>query len=97
MRIYKILLRSYPNQLRQEFGAELLAVFHQQTLDAYRSEGIAGLSAVWMQVFCELPSTVLAGGLPWSVIAGAGVAVVVSFLEFWIVIAATGIAKLGVM
>ena len=48
-KVYATSLVLYPNELRREFGAEMVEVFDEQVSEAYSRSGFLGLLRVWVQ------------------------------------------------
>ena len=53
-RIYSLLLRLYPAELREEFGAEMTQVFLDDLEDGRRRCGVFGAARVWRRSLKEL-------------------------------------------
>ena len=43
----------YPEDLREQFGEEMAAVFEEQVADAYDERGVRGVAAVWAHAVGE--------------------------------------------
>lgn len=46
-KVYETSLVLYPEELREEFGEEMVEVFEEQVADAYQEHGVRGVLAVW--------------------------------------------------
>ena len=51
----------YPNELRHEFGTEMVEVFGEQASEAYSRSGFSGLLHVWFSVARECVTVALPG------------------------------------
>ena len=60
-KVYTTSLVLYPNELRREFGAEMVEVFDEQVSDAYSRSGFAGLLRVWLGAMRESVTIALPG------------------------------------
>jgi len=47
-KVYATSLVLYPNELRREFGAEMVEVFDEQVSEAYSRSGFPGLLRAWL-------------------------------------------------
>jgi hypothetical protein len=52
--VYSILLFLYPEELRQDFGDEMVDVFEQQLWGEWMESGVAGMIRAWARVLWEL-------------------------------------------
>ena len=62
-RVYETSLILYPEDLREEFGDEMVEVFEEQASDAYAERGFSGLVRVWFCAGREFVSIALTGQL----------------------------------
>ena len=62
-KIYETSLVLYPEDLREEFGEEMVEVFEEQATDAYIERGFMGLVRVWLCAAREFVSIALTGQL----------------------------------
>jgi len=53
-RLYALLLRLYPRRFRQEYGREMIHLFAAICRDAYATNGMTGLGAVWARAIGDL-------------------------------------------
>jgi hypothetical protein len=53
-RIYSLLLRLYPAELREDFAGEMMQVFIDDLENARRRRGFAGVARVWWRSLKEL-------------------------------------------
>ncbi len=60
-KIYETSLGLYPDDLRKEFGDEMVEVFEEQVTDAYTERGLPGLLRVWFCAAREFVSIALTG------------------------------------
>jgi hypothetical protein len=56
--MYRLLVRLYPRRIRQEFGAEMAAIFGDVIHDA-RKEGLAAVARAWMRELRSHPAELL--------------------------------------
>jgi hypothetical protein len=70
--VYSHLMRLYPRELRERFGAEMLAVFEEMVCEAVERRNAMGLFSIWWSAVREL-ALVAAPARLWetSVIASA--------------------------
>lgn len=47
-KVYETSLALYPEDLREEFGDEMVEVFEEQVADAYEEKGVRGVVGVWI-------------------------------------------------
>jgi hypothetical protein len=62
-KVYATSLVLYPNELRREFGAEMVEVFDEQVSEAYSRSGFPGLLRVWFSATREFVTIALPGRL----------------------------------
>jgi hypothetical protein len=62
-KVYATSLVLYPNELRDEFGAEMVEVFDEQVSEAYSRSGFPGLLRVWFSATREFVTIALPGRL----------------------------------
>ena len=62
-KIYATSLVLYPDELRREFGAEMVEVFDEQVSEAYSRSGFPGLLRVWFSATREFVTIALPGRL----------------------------------
>jgi len=60
-KIYETSLVLYPDDLREEFGEEMVEVFQEQVTDAYAERGVRGLIGVWFCAAREFFAIALSG------------------------------------
>lgn len=58
-RIYRLLLRAYPRELRDEYGDEMVRCFRDLSREELENGGGVGLAALWARSLPELLSTAL--------------------------------------
>lgn len=58
-RVYRVLLRAYPGDIRKRYGEEMVGCFSDACRDEVRSRGQRGLTAVWLRTLPDLVSTAL--------------------------------------
>jgi hypothetical protein len=54
VRIYRLLLRAYPEKFRGEFGDEMAETFRELLTQAADARGIAGVAGVWVRVIRDV-------------------------------------------
>ncbi len=52
--VYSLLLRLYPTELREDFGAEMMQVFLDDLEDGRHRHGLSGVARVWWRSLKEL-------------------------------------------
>ncbi len=52
--VYRHLMRLYPSELRDRFGAEMLGVFEDMVSEAVDHRQVMGLASIWWSVMQEL-------------------------------------------
>ena len=57
-RVYRWLLRCYPEAFRHDFGDEMELVFRELATDAWAERGRRGLASVWVRVFIDFARSV---------------------------------------
>lgn len=62
-KVYATSLVLYPNELRREFGAEMVEVFDELVSEAYSRSGFPGLLRVWFSATREFVTIALPGRL----------------------------------
>ena len=62
-KVYATSLVLYPNELRREFGTEMVEVFDEQVSEAYSRSGFPGLLRVWFSATREVVTIALPGRL----------------------------------
>ena len=62
-KVYATSLVLYPNELRREFGAEMVEFFDEQVSEAYSRSGFPGLLRVWFSATREFVTIALPGRL----------------------------------
>lgn len=62
-KVYATALVLYPDELRGEFGAEMVEVFDEQVSEAYSRSGFRGLLRVWFSATGEFVTIALPGRL----------------------------------
>jgi hypothetical protein len=58
-KVYQSSLALYPSELRRDFGAEMVEVFHEQVSEAYFRRGFPGLLRVWFRATREFVTVAL--------------------------------------
>jgi hypothetical protein len=58
-KIYRSLLRLYPQEHRKNFGAPMQQVFNDQCHCAYQQKGVLGIFLLWLRILPDLGYTVL--------------------------------------
>ena len=59
LRVYRVLLESYPQSFRQEFGPHMLQASGDYTRRVYRQRGWAGMLWWWTLTFFDFANSVL--------------------------------------
>ena len=62
-KVYATSLVLYPNELRREFGAEMVEVSDEQVSEAYSRSGFPGVLGVWFSATREFVTIALPGRL----------------------------------
>ena len=62
-KIYETSLAFYPDDLRSEFGEEMVEVFEEQLSDAYGAQGIRGFLRIWLCTVREFVTIAVTGQL----------------------------------
>jgi len=62
-KVYETSLSFYPDDLRTDFGEEMIEVFEQQISEAYKENGTRGLLQVWLCAAREFVSIALTSQL----------------------------------
>jgi hypothetical protein len=92
LKLYRGLVRLYPDDLQNRFGPEMVDVFEQQLVGAWAERRAAGIARIWCCVVAEaatgaaVPAMVQAAILPVA-------SVLASFALFLAFIWAAGFAK----
>jgi hypothetical protein len=85
-KVYATSLVLYPNELRREFGAEMVEVFDEQVSEAYSRRGFPGLLQVWFSATREFVTIALPGRLAERMVpilgVTAGLALIVWFAGY---------------
>ncbi len=58
-RIYRVLMRAYPRDIRERYGEEMVGCFSDACRDAVRDSGPRGIAAVWLRALPDLVFTAL--------------------------------------
>lgn len=58
-RVYQVLMRAYPRDIRERYGEEMVGCFSDACRDEVRNSGPKGLAAVWLRTLPELLYTAL--------------------------------------
>lgn len=53
-RVYRVLMRAYPRDIRQRYGEEMIGCFSDVCRDEVRKSGPRGLAAVWLRTLPDL-------------------------------------------
>jgi hypothetical protein len=56
--VYRLLLSAYPQAFRQEYGSQMLQVFRDLSIRAYRENGSDGIFRLWALTFLDLIKSV---------------------------------------
>jgi putative ABC transport system permease protein len=59
IRLYHLLLHSYPKEFQEEYGTELAQVFADSAQDLYYQNGWRGLMTLWSETATDLPGTAI--------------------------------------
>lgn len=62
-KVYESSLVLYPQELREEFGEEMVEVFEEQITNAYEEQGIRGVLKIWLCTAREFVSIAISGQL----------------------------------
>jgi hypothetical protein len=60
IRLYGVLLKSYPIEFRQAYGDAMVCVFEESLADARARSGCHGVVSLWLYTLADLAKTVLA-------------------------------------
>jgi len=82
-KVYATSLVLYPNELRREFGAEMVGVFNEQISEAYSRSGFPGLLRVWFSATREFVTIALPGRLVERMVPIAGVTATLAFMMWF--------------
>lgn len=82
-KVYEKSLLVYPNDLRGDFGSEMIEVFDEQVSEAYSRSGFVGLLRVWFSVAREFVTVALPGRLGGRMLPIAAVTVVLAFMGWF--------------
>lgn len=87
-RIYRVLMRAYPRDIRERYGEEMVGCFSDACRDEVRRSGSKGLAAVWLHALPDLIFTALKERSNMSArnayLSAVGVALAAAFLLFWL-------------
>lgn len=78
--VYKRLLVLYPNDLRGDFGNEMIEVFDENAWDAYSRHGFSALLRVWFHATWEIVTVAFPGRLAERGIPIIAVAATLTFM-----------------
>jgi hypothetical protein len=82
-RVYETSLLFYPNDLRSDFGNEMIEVFNEQVWEAYSRSGFVGLLRVWFRATREFVTVALPGRLGGRMVPIATMTVVLAFMVWF--------------
>ena len=82
-KVYATSLVFYPNELRREFGAEMVEVFDEQVSEAYSRSGFPGLLRVWFSATREFVAIALPGRLAERMVPIVGVTTALALLVWF--------------
>ena len=82
-KVYATSLVLYPNELRREFGAEMVEAFDEQVSEAYSRRGFSGLLHVWFSAAREFATIALPGRLAEHILPMAGVTAALSLMVWF--------------
>ena len=82
-KVYATSLVFYPNELRREFGAEMVEVFDEQVSEAYSRRGFPGLLRVWFSATMEFVAIALPGRLAERMVPIVGVTTALALLVWF--------------
>jgi hypothetical protein len=82
-KVYEKSLLFYPNDLRGDFGSEMIEVFDEQLWEAYSRSGFVGLLRVWFSATREFVTVALPGRLGGRMVPIAAVTVVLAFMMWF--------------
>lgn len=94
-RVYSVMLRLYPQPLRERFGEDMVAVFRQQLIDEYGGRGLAGLATAWLCVAGDLAENTAGERLNMRPMAVFAAAIVASLALFEGVLRVTALSGHG--
>ena len=80
---YEKSLLLYPNELRGDFGSEMIEVFDEQLWEAYARSGFVGLLRVWFSAAREFVTVAIPGRLGGRMVPIAGVALILAFMVWF--------------
>lgn len=58
-RFYNWILGLYPDEYRQEFGAEMAYVFSESLRETYREQGVTGIVTYWIRIFFDAGRSII--------------------------------------
>ena len=82
-KVYATSLVLYPNELRREFGAEMVEVFDEQVAQAYSRSGFSGLLHVWFSAAREFVTVALPGQLAEHMVPIVGVTATLALMVWF--------------
>ena len=82
-KVYEKSLLFYPNDLRGNFGSEMIEVFDEQVSEAYYRNGLLGLLHVWFSVTREFVTVALLGRLGGRMLPIAAVTLALAFMVWF--------------
>jgi len=59
VKIYRLLVRTYPDEFRQEYGSHMTQVFRDCCRQVYRQGGVAALIALWARTALDYCKTII--------------------------------------
>jgi hypothetical protein len=83
-KVYERFLVLYPNELRREFGTEMVEVFDEQVWEAYSRSGFSGLLRVWFGAAREFVTVALPGRLAEHMVPIVGVTAALALMVWFV-------------
>ncbi len=59
MRVYRWLLAAYPAAFRDEYGPDMIQLFHDLCRDTVKTSGAAGMATLWIRTLVDLAASVV--------------------------------------
>ena len=87
--LYRVLLFAYPPRLREEFGAEMLDVFHQAMRDEMSRRKRAGIFVAWFRALGEFPRCLSGDDPRLRFVTVAVASCMGAYLMFWALMSGT--------
>jgi hypothetical protein len=82
-KVFATSLVLYPDELRSEFGAEMVEVFDEQVSEAYFRSGLPGLVRVWFSAIREFVTIALPGRVAKRMVPIVGVTLALALMVWF--------------